>query len=100
MVRDQHSSMAWRLRGLNATLSDQLPHSLAIKGVKCHGTRPAFLHGLAIKGVKCHGTRPASRHALAIKGVKCHAKRPVWGSWSRSVAFNPLNRQAMEKLVA
>ncbi|MBA8465247.1 hypothetical protein HVW51_27245 (plasmid) [Escherichia coli] len=77
MVRDQHSSMAWRLRGLNATLSDQLPHSLAIKGVKCHGTRPAFLHGLAIKGVKCHGTRPASRHALAIKGVKCHAKRPA-----------------------
>nr|WP_172685494.1 hypothetical protein [Escherichia coli] len=76
-IRDQHSSMAWRLRGLNATLSDQLPHSLAIKGVKCHGTRPAFLHGLAIKGVKCHGTRPASRHALAIKGVKCHAKRPA-----------------------
>ncbi|HCP6658378.1 TPA: hypothetical protein OE616_003865 [Escherichia coli] len=33
-------SMAWRLRGLNATLRDQLPHSLAIKGVKCHATRP------------------------------------------------------------
>ncbi|WP_370602939.1 hypothetical protein [Escherichia coli] len=26
-------SMAWRLRGLNATLRDQLPHSLAIKGL-------------------------------------------------------------------
>ncbi|EIY5353247.1 TPA: hypothetical protein ACWZZA_005091 [Citrobacter freundii] len=34
-------SMAWRLRGLNATLRDQLPHSLAIKEVKCHATRPA-----------------------------------------------------------
>ncbi|ELV4083992.1 hypothetical protein QNY16_003265 [Escherichia coli] len=63
-------SMAWRLRGLNATLRDLLPHSLAIKGVKCHGTQPAFLHGLAIKGVKCHGTRPAFLHGLAIKGVK------------------------------
>ncbi len=63
-------SMAWRLRGLNATLRDLLPHSLAIKGVKCHGTRPAFLHGLAIKGVKFHGTRPAFLHGLAIKGVK------------------------------
>ncbi|EEH4202083.1 TPA: hypothetical protein ACNTFO_005217 [Escherichia coli] len=41
MVRDQHSSMAWRLRGLNATLRDQPPHGLAIKGVKSHGTRPA-----------------------------------------------------------
>nr|UGK56536.1 hypothetical protein [Escherichia coli] len=30
-----------RLRGLNATLSDQLPHGPAIKGVKCHATRPA-----------------------------------------------------------
>ena len=69
--------IAWRLRGLNATLRDQPPHGLAIKGVKFHGTRPAFLHGLAIKGVKSHGTRPASRHALAIKGVKCHAKRPA-----------------------
>ncbi|WP_370561215.1 MULTISPECIES: hypothetical protein [Enterobacteriaceae] len=26
-------SMAWRLSGLNATLRDQLPHSLAIKGL-------------------------------------------------------------------
>ena len=69
--------MAWRLRGLNATLRDQPPHGLAIKGVKCHGTRPAFLHGLAIKGVKSHGTRPASRHALAIKGVKYHGTRPA-----------------------
>ncbi|EEG5452860.1 MULTISPECIES: hypothetical protein [Enterobacteriaceae] len=34
-------SMAWRLRGLNATLRDLLPHSLAIKGVKCHAKRPA-----------------------------------------------------------
>ncbi|EFM1536717.1 hypothetical protein HDO04_004345 [Escherichia coli] len=33
--------IAWRLRGLNATLSDQLPHGLAIKEVKCHATRPA-----------------------------------------------------------
>ncbi|HHZ5727055.1 TPA: hypothetical protein ACWKPQ_004454, partial [Escherichia coli] len=39
-LRDQHSSMAWRLRGLNATLRDQPPHGLAIKGVKCHATRP------------------------------------------------------------
>ncbi|MIG07662.1 hypothetical protein AHX12_21545 [Salmonella enterica subsp. enterica] len=59
-LRDQHSSMAWRLRGLNATLRDQPPHGLAIKGVKCHATRSAFLHGLAIKGVKCHATRPTS----------------------------------------
>nr|UGK56534.1 hypothetical protein [Escherichia coli] len=53
-------------------------HGLAIKGVKFHGTRPAFLHGLAIKGVKSHGTRPASRHALAIKGVKCRDTRPAF----------------------
>ncbi|HBD1201667.1 hypothetical protein [Escherichia coli] len=33
--------MAWRLRGLNATLRDQLLHGLAIKGVKCHAKRPA-----------------------------------------------------------
>ncbi|WP_191963063.1 hypothetical protein [Escherichia coli] len=51
--------IVWRLRGLNATLRDQPPHGLAIKGVKCHGTRPACLHGLAIMGVKSHGTRPA-----------------------------------------
>ena len=70
-------SMAWRLSGLNATLRDQLPHSLAIKGVKCHATRSAFLHGLAIKGVKCHGTRPACLHGLAIKGVKSHGTRPA-----------------------
>ncbi|HBJ7724946.1 TPA: hypothetical protein LD060_004412, partial [Salmonella enterica subsp. enterica serovar Goldcoast] len=42
--------IAWRLRGLNATLRDQPPHGLAIKGVKCHGTRPASRHALAIKG--------------------------------------------------
>ncbi|HBE6093187.1 TPA: hypothetical protein KMG84_003218, partial [Escherichia coli] len=47
------------IKGLNATLRDQPPHGLAIKGVKCHGTRPACLHGLAIMGVKSHGTRPA-----------------------------------------
>ncbi|EJX3209840.1 hypothetical protein OD219_004596, partial [Salmonella enterica subsp. enterica serovar Cerro] len=47
------------IKGLNATLRDQPPHGLAIKGVKCHGTRPAFLHGLAIMGVKSHDTRPA-----------------------------------------
>ncbi|HCJ5612139.1 TPA: hypothetical protein NU275_004270 [Escherichia coli] len=34
--------IAWRLRGLNATLRDQPPHGLAIKGVKCQDTRPAF----------------------------------------------------------
>ncbi|EFV3546144.1 hypothetical protein HRA87_004685, partial [Salmonella enterica] len=51
--------IAWRLRGVNATLRDQPPHGLAIKGVKCHGTRPASRHALAIKGVKSHGTRPA-----------------------------------------
>ncbi|GAB8762175.1 hypothetical protein OkiPb00513_54980 [Escherichia coli] len=33
--------MGWRLRGLNATLRDQLLHGLAIKWVKCHTTRPA-----------------------------------------------------------
>nr|UWM22093.1 hypothetical protein [Morganella morganii] len=43
--------IAWRLRGLNATLRDQPPHGLAIKGVKCHGTRPASRHALAIKGL-------------------------------------------------
>ncbi|EHD1478675.1 hypothetical protein JR741_004919 [Escherichia coli] len=36
-----------------------IPHGLANKGVKYHGTRPACLHGLAIMGVKSHGTRPA-----------------------------------------
>ncbi|EJQ0830983.1 hypothetical protein NZY47_004257 [Escherichia coli] len=51
--------IAWRLRRLNATLRDLLLHGLAIKGVKCHGTRPACLHGLAIMGVKSHDTRPA-----------------------------------------
>nr|QVQ61337.1 hypothetical protein OBBJPEEJ_00222 [Escherichia sp.] len=33
--------IAWRLRRLNATLRDLLLHGLAIKGVKCHTTRPA-----------------------------------------------------------
>ncbi|WP_370602700.1 hypothetical protein NMD28_24005 (plasmid) [Escherichia coli] len=69
-------SMAWRLRGLNATLRDQLPHSLAIKGVKCHATRPAFLHGLAIKGLNAT-LRDQLLHGLAIKGVKCHTTRPA-----------------------
>ncbi|WP_416456621.1 hypothetical protein [Salmonella enterica] len=52
-------SMAWRLRGLNATLRDLLPHSLAIKGLNAT-LRDQLPHSLAIKGVKCHATRPAS----------------------------------------
>ncbi|MDC9046223.1 hypothetical protein PSK30_23440 [Escherichia coli] len=30
------------IKGLNATLRDQLLHGLAIKWVKCHTTRPSF----------------------------------------------------------
>ena len=71
-----------------------IPHGLANKGVKYHGTWPAWPHvlaikglnatlrdqpphGLAIKGVKCHGTRPACLHGLAIMGVKSHGTRPA-----------------------
>ncbi|MDF7562556.1 hypothetical protein NQ107_18885, partial [Escherichia coli] len=32
--------------------------------------------------------------------VSSHLIARLWGSWSRSVAFNPLNRQAMGKQVA
>ncbi|EFJ2258681.1 hypothetical protein G6K23_005736, partial [Escherichia coli] len=56
------------IKGLNATLRDQPPHGLAIKGVKCHGTRPACLHGLAIMGVKSHGTRPAGTVVIGQRG--------------------------------
>nr|WP_262404700.1 hypothetical protein [Escherichia coli]UWM21430.1 hypothetical protein [Escherichia coli] len=41
--------IAWRLRGLNATLRDQPPHGLAIKGVKCD--RPAFPMVWRIRGL-------------------------------------------------
>ncbi|MEI6006806.1 hypothetical protein [Klebsiella quasipneumoniae] len=68
--------IVWRLRGLNATLRDQLPHSLAIKGLNAT-LRDQPPHGLAIKGVKCHGTRPACLHGLAIMGVKSHGTRPA-----------------------
>ncbi len=68
--------IAWRLRGLNATLRDQPPHVLAIKGLNAT-LRDQPPHGLAIKGVKCHGTRPACLHGLAIMGVKSHGTRPA-----------------------
>ncbi|EPM3401016.1 hypothetical protein ACTJ4I_003521 [Escherichia coli] len=60
MVRDQHSSMAWRLRGLNATVPDQLPAMLwRLRGLNAT-LSDQLPHGLAIKGVKCHAKRPAS----------------------------------------
>ncbi|HFL4762638.1 TPA: hypothetical protein ACG339_003183 [Escherichia coli] len=59
-LRDQHSSMAWRLRGLNATVPDQLPAMLwRLSGLNAT-LRDQLPHSLAIKGVKCHATRPTS----------------------------------------
>ncbi|EKA8909363.1 hypothetical protein OMO57_004179 [Escherichia coli] len=47
-----------------------IPHGLANKGVKYHGTQPASLHGLAIKGAQCHGTLPTFYHGQSIQVVK------------------------------
>ncbi|WP_407243515.1 hypothetical protein [Escherichia coli] len=66
-LRDQHSSMAWRLRGLNATLRDQLLHGLAIKGLNAT-LRDQLPHSLAIKGLNATLRDQHSSMAWRLRG--------------------------------